>query len=159
MRSSSVKIRLVLTIISNRSTGRETWCEIGCGSSCENGFAGPIGGAFAAPHGAGCAALLAPVLRVNHAALCARAPGHPSLVRLAEVACWMTGDTEATAEDAARFCAELSRRLAIPGLGAWGVGRTDVPALVGKAAAASSMKGNPLPLTPAELAAALDAAL
>ena len=42
MRSSSVKIRLVLTIISNRSTGRETWCEIGCGSSCENGFAGPI---------------------------------------------------------------------------------------------------------------------
>ena len=129
------------------------------GLGAVHGFAGPIGGSFAAPHGAVCAALLAPVLRANLAALLTRAPEHPAQVRLAEVACWMTGDAAATAEDAARFCAELSRRLAIPGLGAWGVRGADVPALVGKAAAASSMKGNPLPLTPAELAAALEAAL
>jgi len=129
------------------------------GLGAVHGFAGPIGGAFDAPHGAVCAALLAPVLRANLAALRTRAPEHPTLVRLAEVACWMTGDTAATAEDAARFCAELSRRLAIPGLSAWGVRGADVPALVGKAAVASSMKGNPLPLTPAELAAALEAAL
>ncbi len=129
------------------------------GLGAVHGFAGPIGGAFAAPHGAVCAALLAPVLRVNLAALRARAPGHPALARLAEVACWLTGDPAATADDAAPFCAELSRKLAIPGLGAWGVCRADVTGLVGKAAAASSMKGNPLPLTTAELAAALEAGL
>jgi hypothetical protein len=121
------------------------------GLGAVHGFAGPICGAFAAPHGAVCAALLAPVLRVNLAALRARAPGHPALARLAEVACWLTGDPAATADDAAPFCAELSRKLAIPGLGAWGVCRADVTGLVGKAAAASSMKGNPLPLTTAEL--------
>jgi alcohol dehydrogenase class IV len=129
------------------------------GLGAVHGFAGPIGGAFAAPHGAVCAALLGPVLRANLAALRARAPGYPALVRLAEVACWMTGDTAATADDAAPFCAELGRRLAIPGLGAWGVRSADVPGLVEKAAAASSMKGNPLPLTTADLAAALEAAL
>ena len=129
------------------------------GLGAVHGFAGPIGGAFAAPHGAVCAALLAPVLRVNLAALRARAPGHPSLARMTEVACWLTGDSAATTADAAPFCAELSRRLTIPGLGAWGVRSADVPGLVEKAAAASSMKGNPLPLTPAELTEALEAAL
>jgi len=129
------------------------------GLGAVHGFAGPIGGAFAAPHGAVCAALLAPVLRANLDALRARAPGHPALARMTEVACWMTGDSAATADAAATFCAELSRKLAIPGLGAWGVRSADVPGLVEKAAAASSMKGNPLPLTPAELAAALEAAL
>ncbi len=129
------------------------------GLGAVHGFAGPIGGTFTAPHGAVCAALLAPVLRANLAALRARAPGHPALARMTEVACWLTGDSTATADDAAPFCAELSRRLAILGLGAWGVRGADVSGLVEKAAAASSMKGNPLPLTPAELAAALEAAL
>jgi alcohol dehydrogenase class IV len=129
------------------------------GLGAVHGFAGPLGGAFAAPHGAVCAALLGPVLHANLVALRARAPGHPALARMMEVACWLTSDSAATADDAARFCTELSRRLAIPGLGAWGVGRADVPGLVEKAAAASSMKGNPLPLTPAELTATLEAAL
>jgi alcohol dehydrogenase class IV len=129
------------------------------GLGAVHGFAGPLGGAFAAPHGAVCAALLGPVLRANLAALRARASGHPALARMTEVACWLTGDAAATADAAARFCAELSRRLAIPGLGAWGVGSADVPSLVEKAAAASSMKGNPLALTTAELTAALESAL
>lgn len=129
------------------------------GLGAVHGFAAPLGGVFAAPHGAVCAALLAPVLRTNLAALRARAPGHPALARMGEIACWLTGDASAQADDAARFCTALSRSLAIPSLGAWGVRQSDVSAIVEKAAAASSMKGNPLPLTPAELAAALEAAL
>ncbi len=129
------------------------------GLGAVHGLAGPLGGMFAAPHGAVCAALLAPVLKANLAALRARAPSHPALARLADVARMLTGDPAATADDAARFCAALSRELAIPPLAKWGVGAAAVPVLVEKAAAASSMKGNPLPLTAAELVTAVEAAL
>ncbi len=129
------------------------------GLGAVHGLAGPLGGMFAAPHGAVCAALLAPVLRANLAALRARAPSHPALARMAEVARLLTGDPAAPADAAADFCAALGRTLSIPPLAKWGVGAGDVPVLVEKAAAASSMKGNPLPLTAAELAAAVEAAL
>ncbi|MBK8478502.1 MAG: iron-containing alcohol dehydrogenase [Opitutaceae bacterium] len=129
------------------------------GLGAVHGFAAPIGGLYPAPHGAVCAALLAPVLRANLAALRARAPQHPALGRMAEVARWLTGDPAAGADEAAVCCAALCRSLAIPPLGAWGVRAADVALIVEKAAAASSMKGNPLPLTVAELTSALEAAL
>jgi alcohol dehydrogenase class IV len=47
--------------------------------------------------------------------------------------------------------AALTRDLAVPGLGAHGMRAADIPALVDKAKQASSMKGNPLPLTDGEL--------
>lgn len=129
------------------------------GLGAVHGFAAPIGGLFSAPHGAVCAALLAPVLRANLAALRKRAPQHPALGRMAEVARWVTGDMTAGADEAAVFCSALCCSLSIPRLGAWGVRAGDVALIVEKAAAASSMKGNPLPLTEGELAAALEAAL
>ncbi len=129
------------------------------GLGAVHGFAAPLGGMFAAPHGAVCAALLGPVLRGNLAALRARAPQHPALPRMAEVACWLTGDPAAQPEEAAEFCDGLAGRLGIPRLGAWGIRESDIPAIVAKAAGASSMKGNPLPLTAPELAAILGAAL
>ena len=49
--------------------------------------------------------------------------------------------------------------LGIPPLRTYGVTPDSIPALVVKAAQASSMKANPLPLTPDELAAVLLAAL
>jgi alcohol dehydrogenase class IV len=129
------------------------------GLGAVHGFAGPLGGMFLAPHGAVCAALLAPVLQANLAALRARAPQNPALARMAEIARWLTGDEAATADEAPTACAALARRLAIPSLERWGVRHGDVATLVEKAAAASSMKGNPLALTSAELAVALEAAL
>jgi alcohol dehydrogenase class IV len=45
----------------------------------------------------------------------------------------------------------LVSRLAIPGLAAHGMSASDLPALVERAKAASSMRGNPLPLTDGEL--------
>jgi alcohol dehydrogenase class IV len=126
-------------------------CLANAGLGAVHGFAAPAGGMFAAPHGAVCAALLAPVLEVNLAALVARAPAHPSLARLHEIAALLTGRPGAPAEDAAAWVRELVSALDIPGLGAWGVKPGDLPALVEGAKRASSMRGNPLPLSDDEL--------
>jgi alcohol dehydrogenase class IV len=127
-------------------------CLANAGLGAVHGFAAPVGGTFAAPHGAVCAALLAPVLRVNLAALRARAPDAAALGRFAELGALLTGRADATVEDGLAFVAELTRALEIPGLARYGVTRADVPALVAKARAASSMKGNPIVLTDDELA-------
>jgi alcohol dehydrogenase class IV len=47
--------------------------------------------------------------------------------------------------------AELCRSLDVPGLSRYGMTAADVPALVDRALAASSMKANPIPLTREEL--------
>jgi len=134
-----------------------------------HGFAAPIGGAFAAPHGAVCAALLAPVTAANVKALKSRAPDSPVLGRYAEVARLLLagargGDAAADSprvspEDAAPLLAELAADLGIKRLSAYGIGASDLPSLVEKARAASSMQGNPIVLGPDELHAILEAAL
>ena len=63
----------------------------------------------------------------------------------------LTGRSQATAEDGVRWIAEICRKLEIPPLRAYGVSEADIPDLVAKAAQASSMKGNPIVLTPEEL--------
>jgi alcohol dehydrogenase class IV len=126
-------------------------CLANAGLGAVHGFAAPAGGMFAAPHGAVCAALLAPVLEVNLRALAARAPSHPSLPRFQEIAALLTGQASAPAEDAIAWVRALVSSLAIPGLGAWGVTTADLPALVAGARRASSMRGNPLVLTDDEL--------
>ena len=116
------------------------------GLGAVHGFAAPIGGMFPAPHGAVCAALLPHAMEVNVRALRARAPASPALGRYDEVARLLTGRSQATAEDGVRWMAELCERLEIPPLRAYGVSEADIPALVEKAAQASSMKGNPIVL-------------
>jgi alcohol dehydrogenase class IV len=115
-----------------------------------HGFAAPLGGMFDAPHGALCAALLAPVMNVNIAALRRRAPAHPSLERYTEVARLLTGRAQAAAEDGTAWVEALVRRLEVRPLRAYGVTDTDFEIVSDKAAAASSMKGNPILLTPGE---------
>ncbi|HLL55896.1 MAG TPA: iron-containing alcohol dehydrogenase [Myxococcaceae bacterium] len=126
-------------------------CLANSGLGAVHGFAAPLGGSFDAPHGAVCAALLGAVLDVNLRALRARAPAHPALPRFDEVAALLTGRPDARPEDAVAWVEELCRALAVPGLSRYGMIGADVPALVAKAKAASSMKANPLPLTDAEL--------
>ncbi len=129
------------------------------GLGAVHGFAAPIGGMFPAPHGAVCAALVAPVTRANLAALRGRRPDSPSLARYTEAARLLTGDVEATADDGAAWLARLVADLRIPGLAAHGVTPADLPTIAAKAAQASSMKGNPINLEPEELSAILTAAL
>jgi len=129
------------------------------GLGAVHGFASPIGGMFPAPHGAVCAALLPHVIEANLRALRARAPNHDALRRYDEVARLLTGEPHAAADDAVRWTRKLVADLRIPTLASYGLARTDFPTLVSAAAKASSMKANPIALTPDELAGILDRAL
>ena len=122
------------------------------GLGAVHGFAGPVGGAFDAPHGAVCAALLGPVMQINVAALRARNPDSAALGRYRELAALLTGEPLATIEDGLAWVTALCRALDVPGLARYGMRESDVVALVDKARIASSMKGNPIALTDGELA-------
>lgn len=134
-------------------------CLANAGLGAVHGFAAPVGGRFDAPHGAVCAALLAPALTVNLRALRARAPAHPALPRFREVAALLTGRPEAVAEDGIAWVAALVKDLGVPGLARHGVAEADGPALVARAKAASSMKANPIALTDGELSEILARAM
>jgi alcohol dehydrogenase class IV len=128
------------------------------GLGAAHGFAAPIGGMFPAPHGAVCAALLPQVMIANVRA--ARAQGAVAVVnRYDEVARILTGDQTAQAADGARWVGDLVRDLNIPPLRAYGINASHVAELVAKAAQASSMKANPIPLSPEELSDLLNQAL
>jgi alcohol dehydrogenase class IV len=124
-----------------------------------HGLAAPLGGQWKAPHGALCAALLPHGMAANVAALRARAPQHPALERYALIARMLTGRNEASAEEGIDWVRALCAELDITGLRAWGIAAADLPAVVEKAARASSMQANSLPLTNEELLAVLTAAL
>jgi len=129
------------------------------GLGAVHGFAGPIGGNFPAAHGAVCAALLPHVMAANIRALRQRAAGSDALRRYDEVARLLTGKAGATADDGVKWAGELVADLQIKTLGSFGVRDEHVADLVAKATNASSMKSNPIPLTPAELADTLRHAL
>lgn len=125
------------------------------GLGAVHGFAGPIGGMFSAPHGAICAALLSQVMETNLRALRQREPASEALRRYDEVARLLTGNPEAKADDGVDWVRGLVADLRIPRLGRYGIASEHSVELVEKSAKASSMKANPIVLTPAELGAAL----
>jgi alcohol dehydrogenase class IV len=129
------------------------------GLGAVHGFAGPIGGMFAAPHGAVCAALLPWVVEMNLAALHERGGSSPALERYHEVARLLTGRPAARARDGVDWLHALLPSLGIPPLRTYGITDHDVPEIVMKASQASSMKANPLQLTPQELERTLRRAL
>jgi alcohol dehydrogenase class IV len=91
-------------------------------------------------------------MAANLQAARARLPGGETLRRYTEVAHLLTGDFTATAEDGVHWVRALVAELQIPGLRVYGVAAEHVSILVERAAQASSMKSNPLPLTAGELA-------
>lgn len=121
------------------------------GLGAVHGLAAPVGGMFPAPHGAVCAALLAPVMETNVRALRAGDPGSFALSRYAEIAQIVTGKPAARIEDGVAWVRDLAQRLEIPGLGTYGITAADFAALSEMAAMSSSMKGNPIKLTRDEL--------
>jgi alcohol dehydrogenase class IV len=129
------------------------------GLGAVHGFAAPVGGMFEAPHGAVCAALLPHATAVNVAALRSRAPESEHLRRYGEAARMLTGNAQASAADLAPWLLDLCRDLEIPPLGAYGLAERHAADLVEKAAASSSMKGNPIVLTAEELRQILARAL
>jgi alcohol dehydrogenase class IV len=120
-----------------------------------HGFAAPIGGMFNAPHGGVCAAILPHGMAANLKALRERAPESPAIERYQEIARILTGHPKATPEDALEWVAKLVAALGIPPLSRYGITEADTEAIVDKAARSSSMKANPITLTPEELATVL----
>jgi alcohol dehydrogenase class IV len=129
------------------------------GLGAVHGLAGPLGGMFAAPHGALCAALLPHVVELNVRALRIRQPASDALRRYEDIARLVTGSLVATADEGVQWIGRLVQDLNIPGLRHYGVTGEHAAELVEKAASASSMKANPIVLLPEELARILERAL
>jgi len=123
-----------------------------------HGVAGVVGGMVDAPHGAVCAALLAPVVEANVRALRERDPGSPALDRYAAAARLLTGRDSATVEDAVAWLRETVEALQVPPLRDVGLWPARYAEVAEKSARSSSMQGNPVALTADELVAVLDAA-
>jgi len=124
-----------------------------------HGFASPLCGMFPVPHGMACARLLPLITEINVRAIRARMPNAAAVGRYDEVARIVTGDASARAEDAAVWLRELVAELSVPGLASYGVKGGDIPRVVAAARQASSMQGNPIVLTDADLCEALGAAI
>jgi alcohol dehydrogenase class IV len=122
------------------------------GLGAVHGFAAAIGGMFDAPHGAVCAALLPEAMEANRRALVGRGVAgrtpvpEPLSKRYDEIV-------------SPSWVRDLRDQLQIPKLRAYGITEKDIPAICEKAAAASSMKANPIVLTREELENILQQAL
>jgi alcohol dehydrogenase class IV len=120
-----------------------------------HGLAGVIGGMIDAPHGAVCAALLAPVVEANVRVLRTRDAGSAALRRYADVAQLLTGRDDATIDDGVAWLRETVAALDVPGLDTVGLRPAQYAEVAGKAARSSSMQGNPVPLSEDQLIAVL----
>jgi alcohol dehydrogenase class IV len=125
------------------------------GLGAVHGFAAPIGGMFSAPHGSVCAALLPDVMAAN-LEIAKERNALEITRRFDEIARLLTGEASAQASDGVRWVRELCRDLRVPRLSAFGIQRDNFEELATKALNASSMKGNPVELTPAQLVAVLE---
>ena len=129
------------------------------GLGAVHGFAGPIGGSFSAPHGAICAALLPHVMAMNLRALRQRDSHGAGVVSLRGGGLVAGRRHEGQGRRRREMGSRPGPRFEIPRLGSFGVQREHFPELVAKAANASSMKANPIVLTPEELTEILESAL
>jgi alcohol dehydrogenase class IV len=129
------------------------------GLGAVHGFAGPLGGMFHGAHGAICARLLPHAMAINVRALKARQAKSPALRRYDEIARILTGNDEAAARDGVVWVQELCQALQVPSLASYGMTQADLPSVIEKSSAASSMRGNPIELTPEEMREILERAL
>jgi alcohol dehydrogenase class IV len=126
-------------------------CLANGGLGAVHGFAAPLGGMVHAPHGAICACLLAPVMEANLRALAEWAPAHPALARYRQIAEIVNGQSGIDAQQGVAWVRDLCQELGVQGLTRLGLSDHDIPGLVAKARAASSMRGNPVQLSESEL--------
>jgi alcohol dehydrogenase class IV len=119
-----------------------------------HGLAGVIGGTAAVPHGLACAALLAPVIEANVAAArSSLSRGADVLERYTEAARLLTGRSAALVTDGLAWIRETLTLLHVPGLATFGLGPQQADDIAAQALVSSSMKGNPVPLSHADLKA------
>ncbi len=124
-----------------------------------HGFAGVLGGMFDAPHGAICGRLLPFVMDANVQALARDPDSQPAYQRFTEIARIITGNAKAAAQEGVLWIQELVESLHVPGLQNYGVGPEDFADIIEKAVHSSSMRGNPIQLSPEVLSDILYQAL
>jgi alcohol dehydrogenase len=129
-----------------------TLAQTGLGSV--HGLASPLGAFFPIPHGVVCGTLVAAATRVNIAAMRAREPDNPALIRytvLGELLCHQTFSSGTVAQDAlVALLEEWTVRMDMPRLGPCGVTPDDFERIIANSRG-SSMRTNPVVLTDAEI--------
>ena len=126
-------------------------CLANSGLGAVHGLAAAAGARLSAPHGAVCAATLAAAMDINLHALRERGRDQPALQRMTEVATLLTGRGDATSEDAIAWLQDLTAAMSIPGLASYGLDEAEIDHVVAAAQKASSMRGNPIELSDAEV--------
>lgn len=128
------------------------------GLGAVHGFAAPIGGKFHAPHGAVCAALLAPVWKAN-AEIVQKSADSRLQERFQQAAGLLTGQPKADPQQAEALLRQMTKTLGIPSLRSFGLQEDHLCEMAEKASRASSMKGNPVSLPQEQLIEILREAL
>ena len=124
-----------------------------------HGFAGPIGGMIEAPHGALCAGLLLPVLRMNYDIVMRRESDGKTSRKFDQVAQVLTGNPTAKGSYAIAWIESLLKDLPLATLSELGFTEAMIPEAVKKSTQSSSMKGNPIDLESADLREILEECL
>lgn len=117
------------------------------GLGAVHGCAAVIGGMYNAPHGAVCARLLPFVCDMNYRAIFQKNAQSQLIDRYRQIAIWLTNRNDAQPDEGIGWLMGLITDLRIPGLATYGIGSSDIPAIVERAQKASSMKANPIRLT------------
>jgi len=133
-----------------------TLAQVGLGSV--HGLAAPLGAFFPIPHGVACGTMVAVCSETNLMALRQRAPDSPALAKYAHIGKVLAQDMALDDADGCEILLKTlfawTHELRLPPLAAYGMGRADIDRVVANCRG-SSMKTNPVPLTDAEIAAAL----
>jgi len=130
-----------------------TLANAGLGSV--HGLASPLGAFFPIPHGVVCGTLLHAASDVNIRAMQDREPENPGLARYAQAGCLLSQDdglSQSAALDALlALLEEWTTLFRMPLLGAYGIGREDIPRIVASSRG-NSMQTNPIVLSDDEIA-------
>lgn len=129
------------------------------GLGAVHGFAGPIGGMIDAPHGAICGSLLLPVFRANFDTIKRRDAEGATSRKFDEAARLLTGNPEAKGTYALAWLESLTQDLPLNKLSELGFSSDLIQEASEKALRASSMRGNPVELSKADLREILGDAL
>lgn len=129
-------------------------CLAQTGLGSVHGLAAPLGAFFPIPHGVACGTLVGAATRMNIEAMLAREPGNPALAKYADVAELLCQRSFASRGQAWQALPALledwTRRLALPTLDHYGVGKSDFGTIVAHSRG-SSMHTNPIMLTDEEI--------
>jgi alcohol dehydrogenase class IV len=129
------------------------------GLGAVHGFAGVIGGAFPAPHGALCGSLLPATTAINVRTLQAIEPDGETLQRYQHVARLVTGSEAATIQDGIIWLQDLCSTLHIPPLANYGITTQDFTGIIERTKKSSSYRKNPIELSDVALEEILNSAL